>query len=428
MRVYAGTDPATGKRRHRYGTAASKRAARILEGDLERQAAQITPTTATVDYMLDKWLAVARHAPSTAYDTKGRLERHVRPALGAQKVAAITTELLDGFYLSLEAGGAAPATIRRLHGMLRAAFAQAVRWGWIDRNPAQGCRLPELPNPTPTSTPKATLRKLLHCAPPDFAAFLRLVAVTGMRRREACALRRSDVDIGAGVIRKARAISQGVERDTKTGARYALALDDGTVAALRDHLAEMDERAAEFDIELAPDCFVFSNEPDCDKPWRPDGVTQRLDRLCERLGVKVRLKDLRDWMVTSLLESGQSVRTVPGRAGHARASTTLVHYSAWVPASDRAAADAIGELLERLIPVQRRRTARQHRDRPPPVLDEFGNRQFADRWIRHCHDDIRTSVRHLVGHFDGLFSPPLATRASILRHPWAGEGCQPSRR
>jgi integrase len=241
VRVYAGTDPATGKRRHRYGTAASKRAARILEGDLERQAAQITPTTATVDYMLDKWLAVARHAPSTAYDTKGRLERHVRPALGAQKVAAITTELLDGFYLSLEAGGAAPATIRRLHGMLRAAFAQAVRWGWIDRNPAQGCRLPEVPNPTPTSTPKATLRKLLHCAPPDFAAFLRLVAVTGMRRREACALRRSDVDIGAGVIRKARAISQGVERDTKTGARYALALDDGTVAALRDHLAEMDE-------------------------------------------------------------------------------------------------------------------------------------------------------------------------------------------
>jgi hypothetical protein len=33
-----------------------------------------------------------------------------------------------------------------------------------------------------------------------------------------------------------------------------------------------------------------------------------------------------------------------------------------------------------------------------------------------------------LGRFDGPFSPALATRASILRHPRAGEGCQPSRR
>jgi integrase len=285
--------------------------------------------------------------PPTAYDTQNRLRRHVRPALGPERVAAITTEKLDEFYLELEHEGAAPASIRRIHGMLRAALSQAVRWGWIERNPAQGCRLPEVPNPTPVATSPATLRKLLNDATPDFAAFLRLVAVTGMRRGEACALRRSDLDLDAGAVRKARAISQGVERATKTGARYALALDNGTVAVLRTHLAEMDERAAEFDIELAPDCFVFSNEPDCSQPWRPDGVTQRFARLCDRLGLEgLRLKDLRDWMVTSLLESGQSVRTVAGRAGHARAGTTLHHYAAWVPAADRKAADAIGELLE----------------------------------------------------------------------------------
>ena len=108
----------------------------------------------------------------------------------------------------------------------------------------------------------------------------------------------------------------------------------------------MDDRTAEFGMTIPEDAFVFSNEPDCSEPWRPDGVTQRLDRLCERIGVKVRLKDLRDWMVTSLLEGGQSVRTAAGRAGHARASTTLTHYAAWVPASDRAAADQLGGLLD----------------------------------------------------------------------------------
>jgi integrase len=147
-----------------------------------------------------------------------------------------------------------------------------------------------------------TLRKVLDAAPSDFAAFLRLVAVTGMRRGEACALRRSDVDMGAGVIRKARAISQGVERDTKTGARYALALDAATIDVLATHLDAMDDRAAEFDITLKPDCFVFSNEPDCSRPWRPDGVTQRFARLCDRLGLEgLRLKDLRDCMVRRCL-------------------------------------------------------------------------------------------------------------------------------
>jgi integrase len=235
----------------------------------------------------------------------------------------------------------------RVHGIIRAAFGQAVAWGWIERNPAQGCRLPEVPNPTPVATAPADVRKLLDGAPADFAALLRLVAVTGMRRGEACALRRSDLDLTAGSVRKARAISQGVERATKTGARYALAIDDGTVCVLVQHLAAMDERAAEFDLSVADDAFVFSNEPDCSQPWRPDGVSQRFSRLCERLGLEgLRLKDLRDWMVTSLLEGGQSLRTVAGRAGHARPGTTLSHYAAWVPASDRAAADAIGELLE----------------------------------------------------------------------------------
>ena len=134
--------------------------------------------------MLDKWLAVARHAPSTAYDTKSRLDRHVRPALGAQKVAAVTTELLDGFYLDLEQNGAAPASIRRIHGMLRAAFGQAVRWDWIDRNPAQGCRLPEVPNPTGGDVAR-------HAASAARCCPVRLRHLPAARRRDGYAARRS---------------------------------------------------------------------------------------------------------------------------------------------------------------------------------------------------------------------------------------------
>jgi len=348
VRVYAGRDPRTGKRRHLYGTAPNRRAAGQLENELNAQAARITPATATLDHLLDRWLEVARHAPSTRHVIVGQLNRHVRPDLGALNIADVTTERLDRYYVQLEREGLGPGSIRRLHGNIKAAFAQAVRWGWLDRNPATGARLPAQPHPVPVFPPRDQLRRLLENAPDDFARFLRLVAVTGMRRGEACALRRTDLDLDAGVIRKARAISHGVERQTKTGARYGIAVGPSTVETLRTQLADMDTRASELGVTCPPDAFVFSDEPDCSRPWTPDAVTHRMHRLSEKLGIEppVRLKDLRDFMVTSLLESGQSVRTAAGRAGHARATTTLTHYAAWVPASDAAAADQLDALLD----------------------------------------------------------------------------------
>jgi integrase len=349
VRVYAGTDPSSGKERHLYGTAANKRTARQLEAKFEQQAAKAkaTSSAATLNDLLDRWLEVARHAPATRYTAEKRLAKHVRPALGGKRIARITTEHLDAFYLDLERQGSAPATVVRIHGLIRAAFAQAVRWGWLDTNPAAWATLPSVPNPEPRSPELEKVQQLLREADPDLAAFLRLVAATGMRRGEACALRRSDVDLDGGAIRKVRAISQGVERATKTGARYGIAVGLSTMNVLRDHFATQDAMAAEFNMALEPDCFVFSYEPDCSKPWRPDSVTKRFARLCDRLGIQgLSVKVLRDWMATSLLEGGASIRTVAGRAGHARASTTLHHYSAWLPASDAAAADQLDVLLD----------------------------------------------------------------------------------
>lgn len=44
-------------------------------------------------------------------------------------------------------------------------------------------------------------------------------------------------------------------------------------------------------------------------------------------------------------DAGVPVKTVSGRLGHARPATTLNVYAHFIPASDRAAADAMGEIL-----------------------------------------------------------------------------------
>jgi hypothetical protein len=51
-------------------------------------------------------------------------------------LAKVTPKVADDLYgfLSRETGRK-PAAVLRFHSVLRAAFAQAVRWGWLDRNP-----------------------------------------------------------------------------------------------------------------------------------------------------------------------------------------------------------------------------------------------------------------------------------------------------
>lgn len=61
----------------------------------------------------------------------------------------------------------------------------------------------------------------------------------------------------------------------------------------------------------------------------------------------MRLHDLRHFAATRLLGVGIPVRTIGGRLGHANATTTLGVYAHFLAESDRDAAMALGELLDR---------------------------------------------------------------------------------
>jgi antitoxin StbD len=61
----------------------------------------------------------------------------------------------------------------------------------------------------------------------------------------------------------------------------------------------------------------------------------------------VRLHDLGHFAATRLLTAGIDLRTVAGRLGHSKASTTLNVYASFVPDADQRAAQAISRLLGR---------------------------------------------------------------------------------
>lgn len=237
---------------------------------------------------------------------------------------------------------------------MRRALQQAVRWGWLTENPAVHASPPRTQRVEPTAPTPDEMSRLLTAATdadPAFGTFIRLAAVTGARRGELCGLRWNAVDLDAGSVLISRSVVRGedglVNKDTKTHQARRVAIDAATRHALAAHHTQCLERALQCGVRLAPNAFVFSYEASGVKPWPPLSVSQRFRRLRDQAGIThVRLHDLRHYAATRLVAGGVPVRTVSGRLGHANAATTLGIYSHFVEASDQAAADLLGELLD----------------------------------------------------------------------------------
>jgi hypothetical protein len=73
--------------------------------------------------------------------------------------------------------------------------------------------------------------------------------------------------------------------DTKSHQQRRLALAPATVEVPSEHRERCREQAAALGLELPPDAFVFSNDPDGRTHLLPSSVPQRYGRLAKRLGI-----------------------------------------------------------------------------------------------------------------------------------------------
>lgn len=365
LRVHAGRDPLTGRKRYvertfRGGKREAAKALAALSTEIARDAARTSLRKDTLEALFEEWLAQAApsFSPKTVVTTRGYLDHPILPALGRAAVGKLTSRDLDRFYLQLlEVGGQngpyAPATIRRIHGIIRRALAQGVRWGWITHNVAVDASPPKVPHrllTPPTPHEVARLFKLAQSVDPQLATFVLLAASTGARRGELLALRRGDVNLERGVVSIERGVvlvqRRIIEHGTKSHQSRRVTIDSDTVATLRTHLSRQDALAQSLGLTMRRDAFVFTHAQDGSVPLRPDSTSHAFLRLCSKAGVQgVRLHDLRHYVATRLLTSGIDARTVAGRLGHRNPSTTLDVYSHFVPESDQSAAEMMGSLF-----------------------------------------------------------------------------------
>lgn len=142
---------------------------------------------------------------------------HRLSGLRDRPLHAIDAAELDKFYAALRARGAqqgrplSVSSVLRVHGVVRSALQQAVRWGWRSDNPAVLANPGRLRTAKITPPTKDEVLQLLAAAEGkdlELLAFLFLDAETGARRGELAALRLSDFDDDAVTI--ARALTIGL--------------------------------------------------------------------------------------------------------------------------------------------------------------------------------------------------------------------------
>jgi len=181
----------------------------------------------------------------------------------------------------------------------RALLSGAFKWGKRHRkvtsNPVDGFELPPGTHTSRHATAPeldALLRLIATAAEHDevLAPIVKLGASTGLRRGERSGLRRGDrlhLDRHEFIVDTAINDAGGivVEKQTKTRSSRAVSLDGATVDLLRQHLAEMDARAAACGTSVASNGFVFSLDPTCNTPLRPELLTRRMRQLRKEHGL-----------------------------------------------------------------------------------------------------------------------------------------------
>lgn len=279
------------------------------------------------------WLSHQGHlAPRTVEIYTHQLEAHILPQvasdlapLGEQPLNAITPELVRSWHqalvLEFSKSIAAKAYVR-----LRQILNQAVDDERIVRNPCRIRRAGVEKHIEQRFATMAELLELVELTPERYRAMVLTAGLAGLRQGELLALRRNDVDLGAGVLhvrRKRQQLDSGevIEGPPKSEAgKRTVALPEPLVEVLHDHLRRF--------VENVGDAYVFTSTEGVPidrnnfrrRVWLPATEDAGLEGL--------RFHDLRHTAGTLAARTGATTKELMARLGHASANAALIYQHA----------------------------------------------------------------------------------------------------
>lgn len=336
-----------------FGTRAAAQAA--LQEAVRTFAVDVNVTSLTVEEYLKSWLQ-GKHSlkPTTLALYEEFSRNYLVPHLGAIRLVELRAHHLDRMHQSISVGKSgralSPATIRRIHGVLRSALNTAVRRRLLPYNPAEHIELaPEnhrRPKPWTAEECQAFLKRMRD---DRLINLYHLMIVTGVRRGEAVGLRWEDVDLVGGCLFVIQQITDVNGRSvvstpkTRRGQRL-VPIDRESVGMLRRHQETQTLERAAWGPGWNDLGLVFTRENGT--PLRPEYVTRHFQHLVAQAGLPaIRLHDLRHTSASLALAAGVDLKVVSERLGHSQLAITADLYTHVNRGLGTAAAEQIAAVL-----------------------------------------------------------------------------------
>lgn len=302
-------------------------------------------TTATCKVDLAELVGTKRGARTALAEKAGLSRSTLKQAMDGKPISHSSAEAIakalgrkvkDLFVLEPHVEPLAPATVLAYHHTISTILSRAVKWGYLQSNPADNTEKPTLDRREAAYLEEADARRLLELLqeePIRWRVVITFDLFSGLRRGELLGLRWQDVDLDAHTITVRQTSNYlpelGVYVDTPKNASSARPLRLSTPAVMM--LLEY-KRWQEGQQETLGDAWenaddrVFTTEMGA--PLFPDSVTQWFGKFVKRSGLpKVTVHSLRHTYATLMIADGAPLVVVSKQLGHAQTSTTANIYA-----------------------------------------------------------------------------------------------------
>ena len=290
--------------------------------------------------------ATAARSSIRAYEVNLRL--HVLPALGDSLLGEISPPMITALFYRLQSEGLADKTLNLIWNITGEIFSTAVQDEILDHSPMQKARRPAASKDAKVDQDKKayTAEEMLRVLeaigqePLIWRALALLLAMTGLRRGEACGLQWDCVDFATGQItvkRNVQPCKGGVYVTTpKTGR-------ERTVLAPPDVLDLLRQLRQAQPVTVR---WVFAR-PHSTEPINPNSVTNHFRQMGRRYGLEdFHPHKLRHSFASIAIEQGADVAAVSKCLGHSTIATTLAVYTHTNQEATRRAASKVWEAIQ----------------------------------------------------------------------------------
>lgn len=251
----------------------------------------------------DAWLRYEKdYLPKLAErvqkNVKSRIDRHVLPVIGTRSVKDVGFGDIETIHHGIEAKYEANRTVETITRI----FNLAIKWGWVERNPAKGIEKHD-EQPRQDYLEPEEIRRLLGVLYDENtvqADIAKMLLLTGARFGEVARMKWDQINLNTGIWTKPAAA-------TKQRRMHRVPLSAAVVDIIKTQAAKGSE-------------WVFPN-PDTGEPFTH--IRKTWTAACKSARVRqVRIHDTRHSFASLLASGGISLQVVGNMLGHTVAQTT----------------------------------------------------------------------------------------------------------